>query len=148
MTLSRTKHPTLLIGPISVLEMQRPSSKQKTNDDFFFFFGPITLQVRDLSPRSMSIRCHGIGLLPSRKRGLDLRPNIIPWPRKYEITRWNVRRRNEASLLFLGGETSSAWAEFHFTEEMEEILFYSGQVKKFQRRSLKFLLYSLYNIRA
>lgn len=41
MTLSRTKHPTLLIGPISVLEMQRPSSKQKTNDDFFFFLGQL-----------------------------------------------------------------------------------------------------------
>lgn len=129
MTLSRTKH--LLIGPISVLEMQRPSSKQKTNDDFFFFLG----QLRYRSVIYHLDRCrYAVTGLDSFLRGRGGWIKAEYYSVATEI-RNNERRRNKrkkkkrsiSSLSGRGNKLRLSRISFHGRDGRDLVLFGSSQ---------------------
>lgn len=128
MTFSRTKHPTLLIGPISVLEMQRPSSKQKTNDDFFFFLG----QLRYRSVIYHLDRCrYAVTGLDSflRGRGGWIKAeyySVATEIRNNEVKR-KKKKRSISSLSGRGNKLRLSRISFHGRDGRDLVLFGSSQ---------------------
>lgn len=128
MTLSRTKHPTLLIGPISVLEMQRPSSKQKTNDDFFFFLS----QLRYRSVIYHLDRCrYAVTGLDSflRGRGGWIKAeyySVATEIRNNEVKR-KKKKRSISSLSGRGNKLRLSRISFHGRDGRDLVLFGSSQ---------------------
>lgn len=126
MTLSRTKH--LLIGPISVLEMQRPSSKQKTNDDFFFFLG----QLRYRSVIYHLDRCrYAVTGLDSflRGRGGWIKAeyySVATEIRNNEVKR-KKKKRSISSLSGRGNKLRLSRISFHGRDGRDLVLFGSSQ---------------------
>lgn len=126
MTLSRTKH--LLIGPISVLEMQHPSSKQKTNDDFFFFLG----QLRYRSVIYHLDRCrYAVTGLDSflRGRGGWIKAeyySVATEIRNNEVKR-KKKKRSISSLSGRGNKLRLSRISFHGRDGRDLVLFGSSQ---------------------